>query len=206
MMVRIITLFGMLLLCESAALARPNSRNARPDISIKDGEPMVAARIGMAYGVITSIHRSPAHNRMVGGMPNSYHLRGRAIDIARRPGVSHSQIATVLRAAGYNLIESLDEGDHSHFAFGPAAYPPGSRAQKATVLTTKAQPAAVQDKVAAPLPAVKLVEADSHGTLLLDLVAGQQSQASAVKRPGTDMRASESPAGGVHLSRGKQDH
>ena len=25
-----------------------------------------------------------------------------------------------LRAAGYSLLESLDEGDHSHFAFGAA--------------------------------------------------------------------------------------
>lgn len=53
-------------------------------------------------------------------MPNSYHLSGRAIDIARRPGVRHSEIESAYRAAGYRLIESLDEGDHSHFAFGRA--------------------------------------------------------------------------------------
>ncbi|HVF37944.1 MAG TPA: D-Ala-D-Ala carboxypeptidase family metallohydrolase, partial [Sphingomicrobium sp.] len=58
------------------------------------------------------------HNRRVGGVPNSYHLLGRAIDIARRPGVSHWQIAAAYRNAGYHLVESLDEGDHSHFAFG----------------------------------------------------------------------------------------
>ena len=38
--------------------------------------------------------------------------------------VSTGGTATALRAAGYHLIESLDEGDHSHFAFGA----PGSRA------------------------------------------------------------------------------
>ena len=76
------------------------------------------ARIGAQWGRVTSTHRSPEHNRRVGGVPNSYHLSGRAIDIARRPGVSHWQIATALRQAGYHLLESLDEGDHSHFAFG----------------------------------------------------------------------------------------
>lgn len=76
------------------------------------------SRIGSKWGRVTSTYRSPSHNRRVGGVPNSFHLSGRAIDIARRPGVSHWQIAADLRAAGYNLIESLDEGDHSHFAFG----------------------------------------------------------------------------------------
>jgi len=74
--------------------------------------------IGARWGQVTSTYRSAAHNRRVGGVANSYHLRNRAIDIARRPGVSHWQIAAAFRAAGYNLLESLDEGDHSHFAFG----------------------------------------------------------------------------------------
>ena len=76
-----------------------------------------AARIGSQWGRVTSTWRSAAHNRRVGGVPNSYHLHGRAIDIARRPGVSHSTIAAAFRNAGYRLVESLDEGDHSHFAF-----------------------------------------------------------------------------------------
>jgi hypothetical protein len=75
-------------------------------------------QIGARWGQVTSTYRSPEHNRAVGGVPNSYHLRGRAIDIARRPGVSHYQIAAAYREAGYSLAESLDEGDHSHFAFG----------------------------------------------------------------------------------------
>jgi hypothetical protein len=67
---------------------------------------------------VTSTYRSPERNRRVGGVRNSFHLSGRAIDIARRPGVSHSAIAAAYRSAGYHLAESLDEGDHSHFAFG----------------------------------------------------------------------------------------
>lgn len=76
-----------------------------------------AARIGAQWGRVTSTWRSVAHNRAVGGVRNSYHLRGRAIDIARRPGVTHAMIAAAFRNAGYQLVESLDEGDHSHFAF-----------------------------------------------------------------------------------------
>ena len=84
------------------------------------GDAGSAARLAAAFGTVTSIHRTVERNRLVGGVPNSYHLTGRAIDVARRPGVTHDQIATALRRAGYNLIESLDEGDHSHFAFASA--------------------------------------------------------------------------------------
>jgi hypothetical protein len=128
----------------------------RPDI---DAVAVVSApRIDMAqalkisakWGRVTSVHRSPEHNRRVGGVPNSYHLSGRAIDLARRPGVSHAQVAAALRAAGHNLVESLDEGDHSHFAFGR----PGERPRPA-------EPAA---------PLVQLASADEDGRLRLRLV------------------------------------
>lgn len=83
--------------------------------------------LGARWGTVTSTYRSPERNRRVGGARNSYHLRGRAIDIARRAGVSHSQIAAAYRSAGYRLVESLDEGDHSHFAFGTGAAPVRAR-------------------------------------------------------------------------------
>ena len=76
-----------------------------------------AASLGSQWGRVTSTYRSVEHNRAVGGVPNSFHLSGRAIDIARRPGVNHAMIAEAYRRAGYRLVESLDEGDHSHFAF-----------------------------------------------------------------------------------------
>ena len=76
-----------------------------------------AAELGGKWGIVTSVHRTPAHNRAVGGVPNSFHLSGRAVDIARRPGVRHAEVEAAFRAAGYVLLESLDEGDHSHFAF-----------------------------------------------------------------------------------------
>lgn len=88
------------------------------------------AAIGSSWGRVTSTRRSPDHNRRVGGVRNSFHLSGRAIDIARRSGVSHSLIAAAYRNAGYHLVESLDEGDHSHFAFG------GAEQQRARVAET----------------------------------------------------------------------
>jgi hypothetical protein len=77
-----------------------------------------AVELGRKWGVVTSVKRSPEHNRAVGGAENSFHLLGRAVDIARRPGVRHADIDAAYRKAGYVLVESLDEGDHSHFAFG----------------------------------------------------------------------------------------
>jgi len=77
-----------------------------------------AADLGRQWGRVTSTYRSPEHNRRVGGVRNSFHLSGRAVDIARRPGVSHRAIEAAYLRAGYRLVESLDEGDHSHFAFG----------------------------------------------------------------------------------------
>lgn len=76
-----------------------------------------ASGIGGKFGQVTSTLRTPEHNKAVGGVPNSYHVRGQAIDIARKRGVTHKQIEAAYRRAGYNIVESLDEGDHSHFAF-----------------------------------------------------------------------------------------
>jgi Peptidase M15 len=115
--------------------------------------PSAAARIAAPFGVITSTFRTVAHNRAVGGVADSYHLLGQAIDIVRRPGITHAQIAAALSAAGFRLIESLDEGDHSHFAFGP-------RAQQ--MLRPVAPPPP-------PPPSKPLLAADQHGTLQVDL-------------------------------------
>lgn len=117
---------------------------------IGQSEALEAAKLAGAFGQVTSIFRTIAHNREVGGVPDSYHLRGRAIDVVRRKGVTHAEIAAALRAAGFHLIESLDEGTHSHFAFG----------------TVQPRIALVQPKAPAPKPDPLL--ADQHGVLILD--------------------------------------
>ena len=104
-------------LASPAVLSRPVD-SSRVDLA-------AIARIGGQWGRVTSTHRSVAHNRYVGGVVNSYHLSGQAIDIARRSGVSHWQVVTAYRNAGYAMIEALDEGDHTHLAFGsPHRYAP----------------------------------------------------------------------------------
>jgi hypothetical protein len=120
-----------------------------------------AARIAAGYGTVTSGFRSVAHNRRVGGMPSSYHLLGRALDVARRPGVTHRMIDSALRNAGFVLVESLDEHDHSHFAFANAlpiatVTPPAS---------TSAQPRGIVPTVPIAPPG-PWVAADDHGVLI----------------------------------------
>lgn len=98
-----------------AAPAGANSRMAPRDASTFSLN--AAAAIGSRWGSVTSTSRTRQRNHLVGGAPNSFHLTGRAIDIARRRGVRHADIEASYRNAGFILIESLDEGDHSHFAF-----------------------------------------------------------------------------------------
>jgi hypothetical protein len=120
-------------------------------------EVNAASRFLSAYGTVTSTFRTVAHNRAVGGVPNSYHLLDRAIDLARRPGITHRQIEAALLRAGYNLVESLDEHDHSHFAFASVGI----------------APAPVRDAPEPPPspPPPPLLAADVHGTLNLDVEA-----------------------------------
>ena len=104
------------MLCAAAASAGASSRAApreAPSFTLN-----AAASLGSKWGSVTSTTRTRQRNYLVGGAPNSFHLTGRAIDIARRPGVRHADIEASYRNAGFILIESLDEGDHSHFAFG----------------------------------------------------------------------------------------
>jgi hypothetical protein len=145
-------LFAFVAFCALGSLAQARSPQIWAPNATGMTEADAAARIAAPLGVITSTFRTVAHNRDVGGVPNSYHLLGRALDIVRRPGVSHAQIAALLKSAGYTLVESLDEGDHSHFAFAPTL------AVQAPVRST--QP---------PKPALPRLAADEHGTLLLDL-------------------------------------
>ena len=146
----------------SVLLGSGASAGHLPTLQFRDqaAEISGASRLASAYGVVTSTLRTVAHNQAVGGVPNSYHLLDRAIDIARRPGITHQQIDAALRRAGYDLIESLDEHDHSHFAFAALAQsaPPSP------------QPNAPPSPAPKPLP--PRVAADEHGTLSIDL-AGQ---------------------------------
>lgn len=125
---------AMLVLAGTPELPASASAKAPPIASAVD--------VGRKWGIVTSVRRTPERNRLVGGAPNSFHLHGRAIDIARRPGVRHAQIEAAYRRAGFVLIESLDEGDHSHFAFGRIGDAPRKAAPEPAELAA-AEPACV---------------------------------------------------------------
>lgn len=117
----------------------------------------LAVRIAAGYGTVTSGFRTEAHNKQVGGVANSLHLFGRALDVQRRPGVTHRMVDTALRQGGLLLVESLDEIDHSHFAFKNTDPALLFRPQK--IATSPTEPTR---------PSGPRVLADDHGLLLAD--------------------------------------
>lgn len=62
---------------------------------------------------VTSTLRSPARNRAVGGVGNSYHLTGRARDSVPPPGMSMAEYHRRLQALNPHL-DVINEGDHVH--------------------------------------------------------------------------------------------
>ena len=156
-------LWASLAMMSPAAAARPVEEPAQPAVRLNvTGAAVVAAN----YGAVTSIFRTVEHNRAVGGVANSDHLLGRAIDVARRPGVTHGMIAAALQRAGFVMVESLDEGDHSHFAFASTSITPTHPEVTVAAAMVK-QP---------EKPKYPEILADDHGTLRIDLPAPQLAQ------------------------------
>lgn len=67
---------------------------------------------------ITSTLRSAAHNREVGGVPDSLHLRGLAADFVPPAGETDAQAIARIRAMDPHPRELLDEHNHVHYAPG----------------------------------------------------------------------------------------
>jgi len=53
---------------------------------------------------ITSGYRTASHNKQVGGVPDSAHTKGRAVDIAATGGRERYVIINALQQAGFNRI------------------------------------------------------------------------------------------------------
>ncbi len=68
---------------------------------------------GMPGERITSTLRSAQHNKDVGGVPNSYHLSGRARDSVPPPGMSMGEYYQRLKVLNPNY-DVINEGDHVH--------------------------------------------------------------------------------------------
>lgn len=91
--------------------------------------PVVAEflrRVGLMQGggdfVVSSFIRTRAHNAAVGGVPNSQHLLGTAIDLVPNDGDLEglAMYAQQLGAFGY----VTNEGDHVHLQLLPAGVIP----------------------------------------------------------------------------------
>ena len=188
-MSRLPALAGILLVFASPLGARSAEGQTAPARDVSG-----AAAIASVYGAITSTYRTPAHNRAVGGVATSYHLHGRAIDVARKPGVSHWQIAAALQKAGFVMIESLDEGDHSDLAC-PTTPAAGARPVRGSAAKPP-QPAK---------PHTPRVLADNHGILLVDLPPAERSAATAASAGVSQVRGTKAvgneTADGMPLAR-----
>lgn len=76
-------------------LAPTRPESVKMPLPLAAGEALSMTRalvVAQRWGRVSSTLRSPAHNRAVGGVPNSFHLSGRAIDVVRGAGVRHHQI------------------------------------------------------------------------------------------------------------------
>jgi len=96
-------------------------------LAVPRGQPSVGLDVQTASAAvqqiipgarITSGARTPERNAAVGGVPNSYHLRGEAVDIVPPAGVSFEQFRAQLQSSGLPVTELINEGDHWHWAFG----------------------------------------------------------------------------------------
>lgn len=63
---------------------------------------------------VTSGRRTVARNRLVGGSPTSWHLKGRAVDLV---GSARSLSIARAHARATGAVEVLDESDHTHVAW-----------------------------------------------------------------------------------------
>ncbi len=68
----------------------------------------IRALLGGQPLTILSAYRTPAHNRKIGGAPNSQHVEGRALDLRPPPGMTPDQMAGKLKEWSlYGQLPSL---------------------------------------------------------------------------------------------------
>lgn len=79
---------------------------------------VVTLRILVPFS-ITSWCRTPTHNEAVGGVPNSFHLLGLAVDII----LDNPEQVRALSAQAVRMgLEVIIEGDHLHLEPAPTAF------------------------------------------------------------------------------------
>lgn len=86
--------------------------------SFSQGNPADMIKSLIPGAVVTSSTRTPEHNAEVGGVPDSQHLNGTALDLVLPKGTSFEQFKDNLAKNGIHTTELLNEGDHVHVAWG----------------------------------------------------------------------------------------
>src|SRR5690348_14893457 len=91
-----------------------------------EDEAKGALNLATSGATITSQQRSQADNARVGGVPNSMHLTGQAMDFVLPPGTDAAAVRAELERQGYPVTEWLAEhkgdphstGEHMHWGWG----------------------------------------------------------------------------------------
>lgn len=66
--------------------------------------------------VITSGYRSPVINQLVGGVPNSQHITGCAVDFVIQ-GLSPAQVVELVKRSGIEFDQCINEGTWTHISY-----------------------------------------------------------------------------------------
>jgi hypothetical protein len=97
--------------------------------------------------IITSTTRTPEHNAEVGGVPDSMHLGGQAVDFVLPKGATFDQVKAAVAQSGLQVTELLNEGSHVHIGWAPKgqqvaqAAPQPQAAPPGATLLQRGQPA-----------------------------------------------------------------
>lgn len=92
---------------DGSLLVDPEALDKLQEVRQRLGKPM---RLNSAY-------RSPAHNKAIGGSPNSQHLQGKAFDVALN-GITRTELLKAAKAAGFTGFGQYDT--FMHIDTGPA--------------------------------------------------------------------------------------
>jgi hypothetical protein len=107
---------------------------------------------GIAPGsVVTSEARTAEHNAAVGGVPDSMHVGGQAMDFVLPKGMTADQVKAQLTAQGYPVSEFLNEGDHIHWGWRPKGNVGPAPADPWGVQGSESDPWAPAQQAAAPV-------------------------------------------------------
>lgn len=93
--------------------------SAQPQAAPQGGNWLAAVSQAAPDAGVTSGYRSPADNARVGGVVNSRHMSGQAVDLVPRPGETMAQL--YMRVAQAPGVKAINEGDHVHVQQGGGA-------------------------------------------------------------------------------------